>query len=55
MLTLCAWQAALVQAGFDNEFAWPPQEQSPLRQHLMVARSPGTCCPDKPALIYYLQ
>ncbi|MBF1994928.1 SDR family oxidoreductase [Serratia symbiotica] len=55
MLTLCAWQAALVQAGFDNEFAWPPQEQSPLRQHLMVARSPGTCRPDKSALIHYLQ
>lgn len=55
LLTLCNWQEALVQAGFDNEFASPPQEQSPLRQHLMVARLPGICRPDKPALIHYLQ
>ena len=29
----------LVQAGFANELAWPAQESSPLRQHLLVARS----------------
>ena len=31
----------LVQAGFANELAWPAQESSPLRQHLLVARWPG--------------
>ena len=33
MLTRSAWQEVLVQAGFANELAWPPQESSPLRQH----------------------
>lgn len=47
MLTRSAWQEVLVQAGFANELAWPAQESSPLRQHLLVARSPGVNRPDK--------
>ncbi|MBA1934875.1 beta-ketoacyl synthase, partial [Escherichia coli] len=46
MLTRSAWQEVLVQAGFANELAWPAQESSPLRQHLLVARSPGVNRPD---------
>ncbi|WP_373860427.1 yersiniabactin polyketide synthase HMWP1 [Klebsiella pneumoniae] len=55
MLTRSAWQEVLVQAGFANELAWPPQESSPLRQHLLVARSPGVNRPDKAAVSRYLQ
>lgn len=55
MLTRSAWQEVLVQAGFANELAWPPQESSPLRQHLLVARSPGVNRPDKAAMSRYLQ
>lgn len=47
MLTRSAWQEVLVQAGFANELAWPAQESSPLRQHLLVARSHGVNRPDK--------
>ncbi|PAM35787.1 beta-ketoacyl synthase, partial [Acinetobacter baumannii] len=35
--------------------AWPAQESSPLRQHLLVARSPGVNRPDKKAVSRYLQ
>ncbi|HAW0832793.1 TPA: alpha/beta fold hydrolase, partial [Escherichia coli] len=55
MLTRSAWQEVLVQAGFANELAWPAQESSPLRQHLLVARSPGVNRPDKKAVSRYLQ
>lgn len=55
MLTLSAWQEVLVQAGFANELAWPAQESSPLRQHLLVARSPGVNRPDKEAVRRDLQ
>jgi yersiniabactin nonribosomal peptide/polyketide synthase len=55
MLTRSAWQEVLVQAGFANELAWPAQESSPLRQHLLVARSPGVNRPDKEAVRRDLQ
>ena len=55
MLARSAWQEVLVQAGFVNELAWPTQESSPLRQHLLVARSPGVNRPDKAAVRRYLQ
>ncbi|EHD21424.1 MULTISPECIES: yersiniabactin polyketide synthase HMWP1 [Brenneria] len=55
MLTRSAWQEVLVQAGFENELAWPAQQSSPLRQHLLVARSPGVNRPDKAAVSRYLQ
>ncbi|EBP1191059.1 alpha/beta fold hydrolase, partial [Salmonella enterica] len=55
MLTRSAWQEVLVQAGFANELAWPTQESSPLRQHLLLARSPGVNRPNKEAVSRYLQ
>lgn len=55
MLARSAWQEVLAQAGFVNELAWPTQESSPLRQHLLVARSPGVNRPDKAAVRRYLQ
>ncbi|EAZ1472457.1 yersiniabactin polyketide synthase HMWP1, partial [Salmonella enterica] len=55
MLTRSAWQEVLVQAGFTNELAWPTQESSPLRQHLLLARSPGVNRPNKEAVSRYLQ
>ncbi|ECA1950216.1 yersiniabactin polyketide synthase HMWP1 [Salmonella enterica subsp. enterica serovar Virchow] len=55
MLTRSTWQEILVQAGFANELTWPAQESSPLRQHLLVARSPGVNHPDKESLSHYLQ
>ncbi|HFW4014464.1 TPA: L-histidine N(alpha)-methyltransferase [Salmonella enterica subsp. enterica serovar Birkenhead] len=55
MLTRSAWQEVLVQARFANELAWPTQESSPLRQHLLLARSPGVNRPNKEAVSRYLQ
>ncbi|WP_142475095.1 yersiniabactin polyketide synthase HMWP1 [Klebsiella oxytoca] len=55
MLARSTWQEVLAQAGFVNELAWPTQESSPLRQHLLVARSPGVNRPDKAAVSRYLQ
>ncbi|KVE43527.1 type I polyketide synthase [Burkholderia sp. BDU5] len=39
MLDLPTWRDALGQAGFSVELAWPEQESSPLRQHLVLARA----------------
>ncbi|KVK87314.1 type I polyketide synthase [Burkholderia sp. MSMB1498] len=39
MLDLPSWRDALGQAGFTVELAWPEQERSPLRQHLVLARA----------------
>lgn len=55
MLARSAWQEVLAQAGFVNELAWPTQESSPLRQHLLVARSPGVNRLDKAVVRRYLQ
>ncbi|WCM94110.1 SDR family oxidoreductase [Acidovorax sp. NCPPB 2350] len=39
MLDLPMWRSALKQAGFGVELAWPGEERTPLRQHLILARS----------------
>ncbi|MGS9149970.1 beta-ketoacyl synthase, partial [Salmonella enterica subsp. enterica serovar Infantis] len=54
-LTRSAWQEGLVQAGFTTELAWPTQDSSPLRQHLLRARSPGVNRPTKEAVSRYFQ
>ncbi|WP_265670187.1 acyltransferase domain-containing protein [Verminephrobacter eiseniae] len=48
MLDLPMWRTALEQAGFGVEIAWPGEERTPLRQHLIVARAErtGRLCTD---------
>lgn len=39
MLDLPMWRAALEQAGFTVELAWPETDHTPMRQHLVLARA----------------
>lgn len=39
MLDLPMWRTALEQAGFGVELAWPGEDRTPLRQHLILARA----------------
>jgi yersiniabactin nonribosomal peptide/polyketide synthase len=39
MLDLPMWRNALEQGGFAVELAWPEQDHTPMRQHLIVARA----------------
>ncbi|MBB4267126.1 type I polyketide synthase [Roseospira visakhapatnamensis] len=47
MLTPDRWRAALTDAGFIPDRQWPEADDTPLRQHVFMARSRGWARPDE--------